>query len=330
MAKRLRPIGHEDRLSVVDHLDELRSRLIVCVSVLIVAFGFCFWQNGPLLKLLNNPLNHLSKTARNHISGEAGDLVGERTHLLDAAGSLQLVSRSGHLALSDKALIAAAANQITQAAEALPAKTPGVVPVTTGVGEPFTATLVVCLYFALLISTPLLLYEVFAFVIPALSPHEKRVAIPIMVTAPVLFFGGVVFTYLIVLPAAIKFLQGYNANHYNALIQAKPYYSFEALTMGAIGLTFEMPLILLGMHAVGVIDGTTLTRHWRYAVVILAVVAAAMPGADPVTTGLESAPLAILFVASIFLLKFADRRKAKREAREGLAGADVSGVSWEP
>jgi sec-independent protein translocase protein TatC len=72
----------------------------------------------------------------------------------------------------------------------------------------------------------------------------------------------------------------------------------------------------LGLRQLGVINGSTLTRHWRYATVILAVIAAAMPGADPVTTGLETAPLVILFLASIVLLKLADRRDARRAAAE--------------
>jgi sec-independent protein translocase protein TatC len=137
-----------------------------------------------------------------------------------------------------------------------------------------------------------------------------------MLTAPLLFMIGVVFTYIIVLPAAISFLQGYNSAQFNALVQAKPLYSFEVLTMGAIGLAFQMPLGLLALHRLGVINGSTLTRHWRYATVIIAVIAAAMPGADPVTTALETAPLVILFLASIVLLKLADRRDAKRAAAE--------------
>jgi sec-independent protein translocase protein TatC len=139
---------------------------------------------------------------------------------------------------------------------------------------------------------------------------------PIVLAAPILFFAGIVFTYIIVLPAAIKFLQGYNANHFQALVQARPLYAFEVLTMAAIGLAFEMPLVLLALRSLGVINGTTLTRHWRYATVIIAIIAAAMPGADPVTTGLETAPLVILFLASIVLLKIADRRAARREALE--------------
>jgi sec-independent protein translocase protein TatC len=265
MPKRLRLIGHDERLSIVDHLDELRSRLIVCVSVLVVVFGLCFAESSHLLSLLNAPLEHLSQDSPNHISGITGDQVG----------------------------------------------------------EPFTTTITVCLYFSLLICLPLLLYEVLAFVMPGLTPREKSVVLPVIWVAPVLFFAGVVFTYIIVLPAAISFLQGYNSSQFQALVQAQPLYSFEVLTMGAIGLAFEMPLVLLGLRAVGVIDGNTLTRHWRYAIVIIAVIAAAMPGADPVTTGLETAPLVILFLASIVLLKAADRRAVRRAAAQELAPAST-------
>ena len=84
-------------------------------------------------------------------------------------------------------------------------------PITIGVGEPFTTTLTVAAYFALLFALPVLMYEAYAFVIPALNPQERRVAIPVMLVAPLLFIIGVVFTYFIVLPPAISFLQGYNS-----------------------------------------------------------------------------------------------------------------------
>jgi sec-independent protein translocase protein TatC len=312
MPRRLRPIGHDDRLHIVDHLDELRSRLIVCASVLVVVFAVCFVQSPRLLDVLNAPLKHLPKNAANHISGVTGDQVGERKHLLNAAGDLDLLAQSSTLAPGDRTLIGAAATQISGAAKSLPSKTAGPVPVTLGPGEPFTTTITVCFYFALLISLPLLLYELIAFILPALSPREKSVFLPIVWVAPVLFFAGVVFTDIIVLPAAIKFLQGYNSEQFQAFVQAQPFYSFEVLTMGAIGLTFEMPLVLLGLRAVGVIDGNTLTKHWRYCIVIIAIIAAAMPGADPVTTALETAPLITLLLISMVLLKIADRRAARR------------------
>jgi sec-independent protein translocase protein TatC len=318
MAKRLRPIGHEDRLSVVDHLDELRNRLIICAAVLIVAFGFCFWQNDRLLHLLNRSLPNASKTSSNKIGGLAHDNVSTGKHLQHVGGDLSRLAQLPHSGLTPEAqsVLAAAAKEVTDAGASLPQTNPKNVPVTLGVGEPFTISITVAFYFALLISLPVLLYQAYAFIVPAMRPEERRVARPIMIAAPVLFLAGVVFTYFVVLPAAIKFLQGYNSNQFDALVQAKPLYSFQVMTMAAIGLAFEMPLFLLGLRAAGVINGRTLTKHWRYATVIIAVIAAAMPGADPVTTGLETAPLVILFLASIVLLRLADRRDARRAAAE--------------
>jgi sec-independent protein translocase protein TatC len=319
MPKVLRPVGHEDRLSIVDHLDELRSRLMVCGAALVVVFGLCFWQSNALLGLLNRPLPSASKTAANHLGGLTGDSVKASQDLAQTAALFKRLSLSSDLSLPDSALIAAIADRLDAAAKALPQSTPKNVPITIGVGEPFTTTLTVCLYFAVLFTLPLLLYEVYAFVIPALNPEERRVAAPLMIAAPVLFVAGVVFAFLVVLPPAIHFLQGYNSQDFNALVQAKPLYSFEILTMAGIGLAFQLPLGLLGLHRIGVINGSTLTRHWRYATVIIAVIAAAMPGSDPVTTGLEALPLVILFLASIVMLKIVDRRDAARAATEQTA-----------
>ncbi len=316
MAKVLRPIGHEDRLSIVDHLDELRNRMFICLAVLAVAFGLCFWQNNILLNLLNKPLPPPSKTASNKIGGLTRDSVDASRSIARAAKQFSALSQSSDLSAADRSLFAGAAGDLAAAAKALPQKNPKNVPITIGPGEAFTTTLTVSFYAAILLTLPVLLYEIYAFVIPALSPTERKVATPVIVAAPALFVIGVVFTYLIVMPAAVKFLQGYNSNQFDNLVQAKPLYSFEVLTMGAIGLAFQLPLMLLGLRQLGAINGSTLTRHWRYATVILAIIAAAMPGADPVTTGLETAPLVLLFLASIVLLKLADRRDAKRAAAE--------------
>lgn len=313
---KLRPIGHEDRLSVVDHLGELRARLIVCGVVVVIAFAFAFWQNNLLLNALNSPLPAQPKTGANHIGGLTNDTVSAARHLSNAAALFETLSRSTHLSPPDAALITAAAQQMSAAAKALPQKTPKNLPIAIGVGEGFTTTLTVCAYFALLLTLPVILYQAYAFIIPALNPRERRVALPIMIAAPVLFVIGVVFTYLVVLPPAVRFLQGYNSDQFQALVQAKPLYSFEVLTMAAIGLTFQMPLGLLGLRQLGLINGSTLTRHWRYATVGIAVIAAAMPGADPVTTALETAPLVLLFLVSIVVLKYMDRRDAKRAAEE--------------
>jgi sec-independent protein translocase protein TatC len=161
-----------------------------------------------------------------------------------------------------------------------------------------------------------LLYEAYAFVIPALNPEEKSVALPVVLAAPALFIAGAAFAFFFVLPPAVHFLQGYNSQNFDILVQAKTYYKFEIFTMLGVGLAFQLPLALLALHRLGVINGRTLTKHWRYATVIMAVIAAAMPGADPVSTAFEMLPLVVLYFASIVMLKIADRRAAARVAAE--------------
>ena len=315
MAKALRPIGHDDRLSIVDHLDELRTRLIICGVALVIAFGFCFWQNQRLLDALNRALPATPATSQNHISGLTGDSVNERKGLLKAAAAdKQLAASTANPALKQSYLQAAAG--LTEAAQALPSSTGKRLPITIGVGEPFTTTLTVAAYFALLLTLPVLLYQVYAFVIPALSPEEKSVALPTMLAAPALFLAGAAFAYFFVLPPAVHFLQGYNSQNFDILVQAKTYYKFQIFTMLGVGLAFQLPLALLALHRLGVINGSTLTKHWRYATVIMAVIAAAMPGADPVSTAFEMLPLVVLYFASIVMLKIADRRAAARVAAE--------------
>lgn len=316
MARKLRPIGHEDRLSVVDHLDELRSRLIVCTIALGVAFGIAFWQNAPLINLLNKsvPLKSVA-TAQQRAQ------VSEREALTGAAKYLGALATSTDLSAGDRGNIAGAATQLGKAAAALPRKAEPEKPITIGVTEPFTTTMAIAAYFALLFCLPLLIYEVYAFVLPAFRPEERRAAFPLMLAAPVLFIAGVVFAYFLILPPAVSFLQGFNSSNFNSLLQAKPYYEFEILTMLGIGLTFQMPLGLLALDRIGVLNAKTLTQNWRYAVVIIAIIAAALPSPDPVTTLLEMAPLLLLFGLSIVLLTFADRRRAAKAAAELSASA---------
>jgi sec-independent protein translocase protein TatC len=321
VAKVIRPIGHEDRLSIVDHLDELRSRLIVCMVALGVAFAICFWQNHALLDVLNRALPHNSAVTTQQGLGRAASQAAQLRRLFtgEAAANRALAASPGVSPQARQVYLSQAAS-LDRIAKNLPETAPTQEkPITLGVGEPFTTTLTVSAYFALLFALPLLIYEGYAFVIPALNRTERKVATPLMTVAPALFLSGVIFSYLIVLPPAVHFLQGYNHEKFDVLVQAKAYYSFEIVTMLAIGLAFQLPLGLLGLHRLGVINGSTLTRHWRYATVGIAVIAAAMPGADPVTTGLETLPLVILFLASIVMLKIADRRDAARAAAEAKA-----------
>jgi sec-independent protein translocase protein TatC len=325
VAKVLRPIGHDDRLSIVDHLDELRGRLIVCLAALLVAFGICFWQNGRLLDVLNRALPQIPAVSAQHgLASIPNASARQRTADLQQAQLDRELAGASGLSAAARQQAAHAAQTLTAAARALP-KTLQTKekPITIGPAEPFTTTLTVVAYFALLFALPVIIYEGYAFIIPALSPEERRTALPVMGVAPALFLAGVAFAYVVIMPPAIRFLQGYNAQDYQILIQAKSYYMFEIFTMLGTGLAFQLPLGLLALHRLEVIDGKTLTRHWRYAAVIIAVIAAAMPGADPVTTGLETLPLVILFLVSIVMLKLADRRAAAQATQPFDQGFEI-------
>jgi sec-independent protein translocase protein TatC len=133
---------------------------------------------------------------------------------------------------------------------------------------------------------------------------------PLLVLAPALFLGGIAFAYELVLPPAVRFLQGFNHGAFDALVQARDYYRFELMTMLAIGAIFQLPVVMLILGRVGVLDSRTLRSKRRYAIVALAALAAALPGTDPVTTLLETVPLVVLYELSIGMLRVSERRAA--------------------
>jgi sec-independent protein translocase protein TatC len=329
---KLRPIGQEDRLSIIDHLDELRSRVIICGAALLVAFCVCFWQNHALLNLLNNALPQASKSGLGHQPS------------LDAAlgRELQRTSVDLHTAAADlrqsRGVAAGVATEINAAATALgevardypKAAAQQERPIVIGVGEGFTTTVLVAAYFAVLFTLPVILYQAYAFIIPALSREERRVATPTVFAAPVLFLVGAVFTYFAVLPPAVHFLQGYNNQEFQVLIGAGSYYKFEIMLMMGIGLAFQVPLLALGLQRVGAITASTLTLNWRYALVLIAVIVAALPGVDPVTMAMETVPLLALYVLSIALLKWVEHRNHTRARAEAAQGASMGGFAEDP
>jgi sec-independent protein translocase protein TatC len=318
MATALKPIGHEDRLTIVDHLDELRTRLILCAITLAVAFGLCFWQNGALIDVLNKPLKDSTPTTQNskgngRLAQVAAAQLEVQKGFAASARAFGALATAHNLTPGQRRVLVAAAAETADAARALPRTTPPRVPITTGVGEPFTVTLTIAAYFALLFSLPILLYQAYAFVLPAFSPRERRLALPMMLMVPALFLVGVAFGYYLVLPPAISFLQNFNDTNFDVLIQAKDYYRFSVLALLSTGLVFQLPVGLLTLNAVGIVSGRQLRASWRYAVVAIAVVAAVLPGVDPVTTVILMVPLLLLYLLSILLLTFADRRRGDRD-----------------
>jgi sec-independent protein translocase protein TatC len=252
MAKRIAPVDHGQELSVVEHLDELRSRLIMIASAFGVALAVAFWQNHRILDVINRPLPD------------------------------------------------------------------GKLPSTFGVSEAFMSTMTVSMYAALIVTFPLILWHVYAFVIPAFSENERKVATPLLLMTPVLFAGGVAFGYFLVLPAAVHFLLNFNDDQFNVLVRAQEYYSFFGLTVLAMGLLFELPLAILIATRLGFVTPAQLRANRRYALVVIAVVAMLLPGTDPVSMLIEMVPLLLLYELSIWVAVWFGRTSPR--AAEGPAG----------
>ncbi|MDQ3644433.1 MAG: twin-arginine translocase subunit TatC, partial [Actinomycetota bacterium] len=233
---RIRPVDHEDRLALVDHLGELRSRIFIAISAFFAAFALCSWQNHLILEIVNDPL---------------------------------------------------------------PSNLPE--PITFGVTEPFTTTLTNSAYFALLLALPVIIYQVYAFILPAFSPTERRVATPLILMAPVLFVLGVLFCYFVVLPPATDFLLSFNSDEFNTQVRARDYYSFVMLTMGAMGLGFQVPIGVIAAVRLGITTPQKLRKNRRYAILAIAVLAAFLPTIDPITLILEMIPMILLYEGSIWL-----------------------------
>jgi len=185
------------------------------------------------------------------------------------------------------------------------------------VTEPFVTTFTVAGYAALLLSLPFILWQAYAFVLPAFSPAERRVALPLMIMVPVLFLAGVAFGYFVALPRAINFLQNFNDQSFDILIRAADYYKFSVVLLVVIGLLFQIPVGVLAVTRLGVISARQLARNRGYVILLLAVVAAvATPTPDPVTMLVAMAPLVVLFELSVQLARFFERRAEKRAEDE--------------
>jgi sec-independent protein translocase protein TatC len=234
---RHRAVKFDEHLTLVEHLDELRTRLIVSIAALLVASGLCFWQNDLLLEIANGPL--------------PGDLV----------------------------------------------------PITFGVTEPFMTTLTLSVYGGILLALPVILYQAYAYVLPAFAPQERRVVFPFLLMVPFLFVAGVVFAYFVVIPAATQFLLNFNAAEFNIEVRAREYYSFFALTCISIGVLFQIPIGVLAVTRLGITTPEQLARNRKYAILVIAIVAMLLPGTDPVTMLISMLPLVLLFELSLLLAR---------------------------
>jgi sec-independent protein translocase protein TatC len=307
----LRPVAHDARLTAVDHLDELRTRLIVALLACAVAFGLCFWQNHRLLALIDTPLAHQTQKQVRDGHGPLGATYKVQLSARNIALQLHTVVgvlRAQRQPPAARRALAEVQTSLQRDVARLSAAPAGDRPVTLGIGEPFTTTVTVTFIFALILSLPILLMQAYAFFMPALAPEDRRRMRPIAVAVPGLFIVGVAFGYGIVLPAAVHFFQNFNSAQFNALVQASQYYKFAATVVLAMGLLFEIPVAILAVTRAGVITPRQLRHNRRYAIAACALIAAVLPG-DAVTLLLETVPLYLLFELSVLIATLVERRE---------------------
>jgi sec-independent protein translocase protein TatC len=180
--------------------------------------------------------------------------------------------------------------------------------VTLGVTEPFTTSVKVSLIAALAISLPVILWQAWAFLAPAVQPHFERIILVFVALASALFVTGVAFMYVVVLPRALDFLTSYDEELYDIQIRASYYYTFAAMTLVAGGLAFLMPIFVLGLVRLQVVTSDQLRRNRKIAFVFLLVFAILLPTVDPVSLAFEVVPLVLLFEMAIWLSVFMERR----------------------
>ena len=253
MARRIVPrrLSHDEEATLVEHLTELRHRLLICIIALAPAFAIAYAFHEQLI-------------------GRLMDLVPEGTPI-----------------------------------------------VTLGVTEPFTTSLKVSFYAAIAIVLPILLWQLWAFLAPAVSDDTQRVLGVFVVLATLLFVAGVMFCYAIVLPKALSFLVDYDSELYTEQIRASYFLSFVAMTLLAFGIAFEMPIFILGLVRLGVLTADRLRSNRRIGYVAMLAFAILLPTVDPVSLVLETVPLLVLFELSIWIAVVMERRW-ERAAVEAL------------
>ncbi len=256
MFRRLLPrrLGHGEEATLVEHLTELRQRLIITLLALVPAFVLAFAFHNQLIEWL-----------------------------------LELLPE-------DKEVV------------------------TLGVTEPFTTAVKVSFYVAIALVLPLLLWQVWSFLAPAVEEHTQRILTVFVIAATTLFALGVAFSYFVILPKALDFLTSFDDDLYDVQIRASYFLSFVTLMLLATGLAFEMPIFILALVRLGVITSSQLRRNRRLGIVLMVAFAILLPTVDPVSLAFEVVPLLILFEASIWLSVFMERRweRALAGSYEGI------------
>jgi sec-independent protein translocase protein TatC len=341
------------QMSFLEHLDEFRRRLVNSVIIVVIAFMLCWFVSDKIYNFLSVPIRQaLSEAQRRELpvegltgderilslsslqEGEMGRYVFDRAtkfgvSVVSPGTSVQAkVTRdaTGNFGLfTDEAIFTS--NAIIPKGIRLPVDLKGKdlteasaderLIVTTA-GEGFTLYVTVSLYAAIALSIPLLLFQIWGFISPALYRHERAYVTPFIALSTISFVIGAAFAYYILFPPAVKYLLGISSE-FQLMLRATDYFEFITLIMLAMGVIFQMPAITYVLSRIGLVSASLLIGSWKIALVVILIVAAVVsPTGDIPNLMLFATPMMFLYVVSIFIAWFFGRRRKNDAEVESL------------
>ena len=333
-----------NQMSFLEHLDELRRRLVSSIIIVVVAFGICFFFSEGIFNFLSVPIRRaISEAERQElpIQGLTGDEkifpitslkegdTGRYTFdqatkfggkVLSPGTSVEsIIARAGDgtIALFTNEPIFTSTTIIPKGVK-LPVdlispkideSTDEERLIVTTAGEGFTLYVTVSLYAAIALSMPFLLWQIWGFISPALYKHERAYVTPFIGLSTTSFVLGAAFAYYVLFPPAVKYLLGIS-NEFRLLLRATDYFDFITLIMLAMGLIFQMPAITYVLARIGIVSAGFLVKSWKFALVIILIVAAVVsPTGDIPNLMLFALPMMLLYVISIFIAWFFGKKR---------------------
>jgi sec-independent protein translocase protein TatC len=322
--------GH---MSFLEHLDELRSRLVRSIAFVFIAFIVCWFFSNHIYNFLARPVQKaLAEAQRRDVAlsglngpesalqlgslkeGDSGRYIFSETTKMGPGviplGATVLAKAlkdsDGNIALyTDEPLIAG--STVIPKGVKLPVDKSGPLSgiddkliVTTAV-EPFSLYLKVSIYAAVGLAIPFLLWQIWGFISPGLFPHERSYAMPFILLSSISFVIGAIFAYYVIFPPAARYLLGLGQD-FRLLLKADDYFDFIILVMLAMGVVFQMPAITYVLARIGIVTAGYLVRVWRVSLIVILISAAILsPTNDVPNMLLFAAPMIVLYIISIFI-----------------------------
>jgi sec-independent protein translocase protein TatC len=245
----------EDKMSLTDHLEELRKRLMRSLIAAFIAFGVCYNFKEWLFEIITRPL-----------------------------------------------------------VESLPKNTSMIY---TSLPEAFFNYLKISFFAGLVVASPYILYQIWRFISPGLYSSEKKYVLPFVLSSTLLFAGGVLFGYFIALPPAFRFFLEFSTDFLKPMLTIREYLSLSIKLLLAFGIVFEIPVFIFFLAKIGVVNSKMLAKQRKYAILLIFIAAAILtPTPDAFTQTIMAIPMIILYEIGIFVAKWGEKRRIKKETEE--------------